>query len=375
MTKFKLDLLDLSNSRSTTKIDSSFNSIEDKYNSRGLAANINYGKFSQLTRYPPNLHCHSNRSFDRAHTDNNGNIVELKKKIDRNNSGAFLEVRQLNSFDLSSNETALAFQKFKPRIDLEVVNKVLDRDHCIISEIVDVSSQNKSVFGSAVPNTASTSPESTRTLGPGTYDVLKWEKSKQCSQVPGYVAYRPPSSPAEFRDKKFSLSELSASTELLPDSVSSSRPSTTPTPGITIGKGPRFTVESPDERYKRFTGLLLSPDFDRKKGWGRSVCIKSGDHPRFKPLPPQSDSIVTPNFGPKASLERTVRDSRRYVGLFRPDKESSSRVSTATSVDFDPSRSTISPAVHGSIRVNEPDRPSAGFRPSARASSKRNNGL
>lgn len=363
MTKLNHNSLELSNSRTLTKM-ALFSSLEDAPQPRGLASNLNSGKFSQLERDPPFFYCHSNRRFDNTKIDNNGNIVELSKRIESTKAGAFPVVRQQNSFDLLPNKTAITFEMLKPRIDLAVMNRVLDRDHCVMSEKTDGNISKNFVFGSTVPTRASTGPEQTRTLGPWSYDVSKWEKSQQCSHVPGHVTYRPSTCAVVTLDNK-SSSELSEMSTLSNFPDLESRPSTTPTPGISIGKGPRFARESSDERYKRFTGLLLSPDFDRKRGWGRSTCIKVGDHPRFKPLPPQPVSIVTPNFGSKASLERTVRDSGRYVGLYRQGDASRLRAATPQQSGYDPTE-TVSSAVHGAIRVKEPHRLSAAFKSSER---------
>ena len=251
--------------------------------------------------------------YNPAHT-HRGDIMEMSKKVEELPLNPIKPERPLNFYDLRHNKTAVVYETCKERVDTKAMNVVLDRVHDIPSLTIEGAISDGNIIGapwSSMTSEREPKPHINTPAGPGYYDVTKWETGSQGIKVP--VA-RLDIGPPKDSDDLSMVSSTPSPTAYFDDISFKPHGSLAP-----MDTSPRFRQMYRRERHVRFTGLLLSPDWDHKQSWDKPCA--SLEIGAKVPDPKQIgyySYIIVPDTMRKASVKTSVAKSPlKYHSTFK----------------------------------------------------------
>jgi hypothetical protein len=222
------------------------------------------------------------------------------------------------------NEAAKKFYCFKERISSPILNKILDKEHDIPDDGIMKSIEKGLVPGGNWSHSTSERKPlvniSTH-LGPGDYDVTRFERSAQGSAARNVKFHDTPTGRAELK-----YVDVPTPTTYNPQhDVVLPRNSLGVIPFSSVSRTNNIHYRVPG--YVTTSGLILAPDFDNKDGWENPnipITLNSKG-PRLSP-PPEINStnqLIQVDCGNKMSLSKSIATSPvkfaasfKYVYIF-----------------------------------------------------------
>lgn len=253
--------------------------------------------------------------LDYTIVDRNGEFYEFSRSFGKKNTVQYRS-------DLTEDV------KPRPRINTPTMNRVLDSIHDYEGETVAKRLELKLVKG-GVMSTLGREVDiqsATKDIGPGAYDVDRFERSKSCgllkfSSLPREFDLGVGSIPNKRRYRSFGSEsespellnvEQSVDGQLQDNQVRTIKFSTAPR-----WKHPIYKQES----YVKTTGLILSPDWDKKMDKKIPFSLKNSGFRSdiFNTTSAFTGSVdITPDCGPKATLHTSMLSSPiRYAAPFK----------------------------------------------------------
>lgn len=251
-------------------------------------------------------------------------MTDLRKPAPKSSSVVIIRKTSSLPYDLHFNKTAFVLETHKPRIKSTVINRVLDRVHDIPQDTLAWSLDKCSILGGYLPCAKLLRDKPILTFtdkGPGDYDVDRWyscEKgrlstpllTKFTTAAKDKGAAYPHPSDAPPPTTYFSEAPIRPRTfEDQPAAI------------FGLSETDRFKSVYKRENFVTSTGLLLSPDHDRRDAWELpdipvTIDLKAPQRPIS--LSDYPTTYINPDSGTKMSIKKSAETSPiRYAVAFR----------------------------------------------------------